>query len=42
VFDRHDELSVALDHLPDIAATMSVAELPTRRFDSDVKHLGSV
>lgn len=42
VFDRHDELSGALDHLRDIAATMSPAELYVHRFDGDVKHVGSV
>lgn len=41
VFDRHDELSDALDHLRDIAATMSPAELFVHSLDGDVKNVGS-
>jgi hypothetical protein len=42
VFDRHDELPDALDHLRDIAATMSPAELFVHHLDGDVKNVGSV
>ena len=42
VFDRHDELSDALDHLRDLAADMSPAELFVHRRDGDVKNIGSV
>ena len=37
VFDRHNELSDALDHLRDIAATMSPAELFVHRLDGNVE-----
>ena len=42
VFDRHDELSDALDHLRDLAAVMSPAELFVHGRDGDVKNIGSV
>ena len=42
VFDRHDELPDALDHLRDIAATMSPAELFVHHLDGDVRNVGSV
>jgi len=42
VFDRHDELSDALDHLRDLAAVMSPAELFVHGRDGDVKNVGSV
>jgi hypothetical protein len=38
VFDRHD----ALDHLRDLAAVMSPAELFVHGRDGDVKNIGSV
>lgn len=42
VFDRHDELSDALEHLHDLAATMSPAVLFVHRLDGGVKNVGSV
>jgi hypothetical protein len=42
VFDRHDELSDALDHLRDIAVTMSPAQLFVHHLDGAVTQVGSV
>ena len=42
VFDRHDELSDALDHLREIAATMSPAELFVHRQDGSARSVGTV
>lgn len=42
VFDRHDELSDALEHLRDLGATMSPAELFVHSLDGVVKNVGSV
>ena len=42
VFDRHDELSDALDHLRDIAATLSPAELFVHRLDGGIQNVGPV
>ena len=42
VFDRHDELSEALDHLRDVAATMSPVELFVHRRGGDVERVGTV
>ena len=41
VFDRHDELSDALDHLREVAAVMSPAELFVHPLDGNVKSVGS-
>jgi hypothetical protein len=40
VFDRHDELPEALEHLRDIAATMAPAELFVHRLDGSVQNIG--
>ena len=42
VIDQHDELSEALDHLRDVAATMSPAELFVHRLGGGEENIGSV
>jgi hypothetical protein len=42
VFDRHDELPEALEHLRDIAVTMAPAELFIHQLDGSVQNIGPV
>ena len=41
VFDGHDELPDALNHLRDIASRMAPCELHIHRLDGSVENLGS-